>query len=153
VAPKKPPRRPRSFGLRPRDYPRNVRYKFDADYLDKLTPEERKWYAKFMEGHLGGDSVAMADWPQATRRAAYNDKNAVNRDLYSISESVGLLQIPDAPIDVGESGPTRDWNATPDYQNDPGYMALKVHLREAIDSKADKQTIANLRRRLEIYNG
>lgn len=145
----------KTYGLKARDYPRNLRWAADADYLDKLSPEDRKWYAKFMEGHYGADSDALADWPAELRRQAYYQKNVSNRDLYGISDSVGLLHFPDEDEpEVGDPRPANDWRPTPEYLEDPEYRALLLELREAIDARpADPIRVANLRTRLEKMNG
>lgn len=136
----------------PIDYARNVRWKWDCDYLDKLSPEEKAWFEKFNEAYIGADSKALADWPTKARKETYQQKNAANRDLYAITNAGDLLQFPDKPIDPTDPSLDKDWAATPLHLDDPLYRELRRELREAIDTRpVDVVRVANLRRKLEIF--
>jgi hypothetical protein len=56
----------------------------DADYLAKLSPEERAWYADFCDSHYNGSRTSVsADWTQAEFREAFTRNRASRRDIYT----------------------------------------------------------------------
>ena len=62
----------------------NVRWRDDADYLKKLTKEERQWYKKFTNCYYWGEDNGATDVVDARYR-----RNKQIRDLYSNIASAG----------------------------------------------------------------
>ena len=83
--------------------PKNVRWANDADYLDKLTPAERAWYAQFADEFYNGsikkgDSGAIHK-TDAHRKDCYQRKNLMNNDVQSIFDSGGKMPRVEAESD------------------------------------------------------
>jgi hypothetical protein len=116
-------------GLFKRNFPRTVRQHVDQDYINKLTPEEREWLAKFNDNYYGAKfpKDEPNGWTDVEKRERYVAKNAANRDIYGISEAGGVL-------DVYESNPHNTAEAsTQDFAPSPAYLesAEYKHAREA----------------------
>ncbi len=67
----------------------------ELDYLSALNPEQKAFIQKFnQEFHAGsvkkGDANALHK-TQQLQKSCWANNNAVNRDLYSISECAGLI--------------------------------------------------------------
>jgi hypothetical protein len=149
---KRPAKSKRTFGLKPSDFPRNVRHHVDQDYVDTLSPEDKAYLAEFNEHFYGASfTVDTQDWSPDDRRISYRRKNAINADLYSIANSVGHVHHPENLDDLGEDKP-QDWNPQPLYQNTPEYTHALAELRAAIDVRPPNPVlIATVRRRLEKF--
>lgn len=133
---KKGDRKPKRFkyNFTRKDYPANVRYKFDADYLDQLSPEELAWYQEFTEGFIGASFDKDSElFNQAQRREEYRRKNYANRDLYSVQDSVGLIDRPEDIHTRADPNDGRDWSHAPAYLQSETYRELRTELRQAID--------------------
>lgn len=88
-------------GLKKELHPRTRWEYLDADYMDKLSPEEKEFYSKFNEEYYGA-SLAKEDEPKKwkkdlhktpeLRKECRDRNNARNRDLYSISRTKGWVE-------------------------------------------------------------
>lgn len=83
-----------TWGIRPRCYPKPLRWKVDWDYVHQLSPEERQWLATFGDNFYGADFRGDTEetWSTEQRRVSYSQKNAVNADLYGIGSVTGTLE-------------------------------------------------------------
>lgn len=72
-------------GLNPANFPKSVAWAVETDYARKLSKSEKQWLATFNDCYHGADFRAdkLGTWTTAQRRAAYNQKNAANRDVYT----------------------------------------------------------------------
>lgn len=70
----------------------------DQDYIDKLSPKDKKYLSDFMcewmSGNFQHDGKKMHKTGQE-KRDCYNRNNARNRDVYAIKKATGYL----APIE------------------------------------------------------
>lgn len=81
--------------------PRVRRDLLDADYLDKLTPEELRWYAQFMDEWAGANIKKSKRTKKPVRghlhdtnelaKSCFDANNKRNNDVYSISKATGRL--------------------------------------------------------------
>lgn len=84
-----------------RNYNTRVRWEaLDADYLDKLSPEELKWYAQFTDEYVGGaisknkDGTPKKGHIHKTKELAkscYDSNNRRNNDLFSIAKATNRV--------------------------------------------------------------
>jgi hypothetical protein len=71
--------------LRGANYPKAKQWQVDQDYVDKLSPEEQEWLARFNKEYYAG-RVKKGD-PDAhhktdkQRQDCYSRQNSVNRDI------------------------------------------------------------------------
>lgn len=82
--------------------PPGVWWKADADYLDKLAPDERAWYMQFVNEFYSGDFRGDTDgrWSQDERRAIWRSKKKARKDVMTASpafkddlpDNTGLLE-------------------------------------------------------------
>lgn len=139
---KKSKKRRGTFGAYGKNHPAAVAWRVDADYLNKLTQEEREWYAAFCDKYYGGDfrGEGGGEWTEEEKREAYIDKNRANSDAYTnyqydaesdtwrprllprhfeMNEHAGVLA----------EDPNRDLTEVPDYLDDPEYKAALAEFR------------------------
>lgn len=147
----------RQVGLSRRDYPRNIRERFDYDYIDKLPDDAKRWLAEFNEAYYCADFTGDDEhkWSTKQRRETYVAKNAANRDIYGIVKAAYNLTMPDRmPEAADEDAPAQDWSEPPPYLNDPLYIEVVRQLREAIDARPRNEArVLALRRKLETFYG
>jgi hypothetical protein len=127
-------------------YPRSVRWRLDYDYTAQLTPEERAWLERFNDRYYGATFTGDADgpegegWGEEERRAAFRQKNAANRDVYTRD----LPSVHDVPFDVtpGYGRPDVDPDAPPEpppaYLDTPEYKQARADFRALLDPHVDR---------------
>lgn len=59
----------------------SVKWKFDFDYLSKLSPEEKQWLMRFVQEYING--YPAKDPLHSDMKENYRAKNAANRDIYN----------------------------------------------------------------------
>lgn len=67
----------------------------DHDYIDKLSPSEKKWLSDFNEEYLGGNfkhGGRVKHKTKKEKRDCYNRNNARNRDAMSITKINSMLE-------------------------------------------------------------
>lgn len=74
---------------------------YDADYLDKLNPEEREWYNKFMSEYVnasvkkdkktGRVKAGHLHKNKALAKDVYDANNRRNNDVFGVTKVNGLL--------------------------------------------------------------
>jgi len=90
-----------------------VRREFvDADYIDKLNPEEKAWYGKFIEEYVGANvkknkktrNIAKGHLHKTKHiKELYDANNHRNNDVYGVTKINGLLtHYEDMPGDLGK---------------------------------------------------
>lgn len=91
----------RMESLDPNKAPRVRKELLDADYLDKLSPEELKWYAQFTDEWVGGAvhktkaGKVRAGYLHNTQELAktvYDANNKRNNDVLTVSKANSLLR-------------------------------------------------------------
>lgn len=126
-------------GLHPKAFPVSVRGYLDADYIDKLSPEDQKWLAAFNEQHYGGSfSRDPFGVSPEERRACYRRKNAANRDAYSYASAGGRLVADDVSAYGANEHEHRDLQPTQSYLDKPEYKAALANYREQLPQSANK---------------
>lgn len=131
-----------TFGAYGKNHPATVAWRVDADYLDKLTQEEREWYAAFCDKYYGGDfrGEGGGEWTEEEKREAYIDKNRANSDVYTNHQYdaendiwqpriMPLREMGGHDVGVFVEDPNRDLSEVPEYLNDPEYKAALAELR------------------------
>lgn len=87
--------------LNPTKAPKVRKELLDADYLDKLSPEELKWYAQFTDEWTAGavhktkDGKVRAGYLHNTQELAksvYDANNKRNNDVLGVSKANNLLR-------------------------------------------------------------
>lgn len=118
-----------TWGLYAKNFPRGLRGYVDQDYLDKLSPEERLWLARFNDHFYGADfrTDYEEEWPKEERRKRYVAKNVSNCDVYGAAQAAELLEPIEARGDM--EAPETDWSQVPDYLNSPRYKAALDEFR------------------------
>lgn len=136
-----------THGLFPKNYSKPVAWKVDYDYLDKLTQAEKEWLSDFSSAHYSGDfrSAHGSTWFPHEKREAYVQKNAANRDSYSIAEvSSRIAHIPDLERSAPSGRPREfdvlaphdtDEQHTPSYLNSETYRAALEEYRASIPAR------------------
>lgn len=131
-------------------FPKSVQWKVDCDYAAKLSPEELAWLDDFTNKHYAAPPAYVYDdgpsgsWSATSRRAAYVERNASNRDTYTYAP---LDRLDDTPATRSvESDTTVDQTPTPAYQATAEYRELLAEYRE-------RPTPALKRRLLELAGG
>jgi hypothetical protein len=78
-----------------KEYTNKIRREYlDQDYIDKLSPEEKKWLSTFNEEWLGANfnhGEEVMHKTKEERRAIYNRNNSRHRDLISQMRAQGKL--------------------------------------------------------------
>lgn len=69
-----------------------TRWKADADYLKKLNPEERRWYAKFVNAYYEGNYKLEDDerFGESERRKINAEKAASSNDVITARKDTEL---------------------------------------------------------------
>lgn len=85
----------------------------DADYLKKLSPDELKWYAQFMDEYIGA-SIAKTSTgtpkfghihnTRALAKTCTDANNYRNNDLFSVGKATGLLKPIEKELDDENDG-------------------------------------------------
>jgi hypothetical protein len=96
-------------------HPRTRWESLDADYIDKLSPEEKAFYSKFVDEYYGA-ALAKESEPKKWKKDLHKTKelrkecrdrnNARNRDLYTISRTHGWVSSYEENKDVLDEGRT-----------------------------------------------
>lgn len=81
--------------LRKRQLKLNHQWRYDFDYISKLSEEEKEWLNKFIKEYYDanvkkGDKDAL-HFEDAHRKDCYNRNNRGNRDMMSILNSRGAM--------------------------------------------------------------
>lgn len=143
-------------GLHARNFPAPLREFIDVDYLDRLSPEEKAWLAKFNDEFHGGCFRANPlHGEQAQRRAIWRAKKAARHDALGVAKATSALEYPDGAFEE-ESQSWESIPATPQLWLDPAedqrhvqaVKALKESLPElpANDRTRPKQTPARAKK-------
>lgn len=72
----------------------------DQDYVDKLSPEEKRWLSNFNEEDLSGNFNHVGKKLYKTKkeqRECYARNNSRNRDIYSRAKGSGTLDYVSRP--------------------------------------------------------
>lgn len=119
-----------TYALYPRNHPRSISWAIDLDYISKLSPEEARWLAEFVDRHYGGDfrGDVDGDWSVAERREAYRRKNIANSDMYAQLSGAQMLEDMDTVYDM--ESPVIDLEPTPDYLSSDAYKEALANYRE-----------------------
>lgn len=72
---------------------RPVRWQLDQDYIEKLSPEDQDYLAKFLDEYYNGRFAKGEPVHQTEdlRRSCYRNKNNANRDAYGRAQAVERL--------------------------------------------------------------
>lgn len=140
-------------GLQAKHFPRSIKWRLDADYVKKLSPEEKQWLADFNDMYYGADFRCEHDWTDEERRKAYVDKNVANVDLYSAVDSAGMM----APLDDQQEAdptspdirPTPRFLSSPEYKEAVGKFRAHLHQGRKATPPVDTPAFRAARRRLE----
>lgn len=127
------PRKPRNdAGALASNYAKPMRWKIDADFLSKLSPTERSWYAAFLDAHYGGDFRGQPEqWGTESRRKAWSEQRATRKDAHTLATlGGGPDEIP--PDAHTDEGAVKDWAVTPGYLDDPEYKAAREAYRKEL---------------------
>ena len=88
------------YGLITQAFPKNKRWSIDQDYVESLSQSDKEWLAQFNNEYYGGkvkkgDTTALHNTDDL-RQDCYRRNNLSNRDLLSIKECSGLIEIDDS---------------------------------------------------------
>lgn len=119
----------------------------DADYINKLTPEEKRWYAQFIDEYVGGSIEKTKTGKvksghlhntKALAKECYDANNRRNVDIMSVTKANRLLSAIDPELD------TRDgWYITnPQLTEDSVISGLDKQEQEEL-SLAEYITLKN----------
>lgn len=108
-------------------FPRWARWAVDQDYIDKLSPDERRWLAEFNDCHYGADFRDCPEgWSDEQRKVAYSSNNARQVDAFG----VGLLEYSsDGRRRGGEEGA---WSSAVSPEPTPEYLDSQEY-RDALE--------------------
>lgn len=128
-------KRKNDAGLVASNFPLPDRWKFDQDYLDKLSTEERQWLAAFMDAYVGGDfrGVPREQWPLPNRSDVNRSKDAGKVDAFGLTAAglwgaEGLANM-DELAEVLASPPLPEAPPSAAYLEDPEYKAARDEFR------------------------
>lgn len=90
----KKPKNRRLATVNPKRYSRTVRWKIDYDYLDKLSPEEKKWLAEFTREWLDNPKSHTPKFFKSKKdlKETRSNRNAARRDIASRDTGYSLDQ-------------------------------------------------------------
>ena len=96
---------PRQPKLRPAE-----RWQDDADYREKLSEAERKWYDDFIEAHYGGDKRARKrlDYSPEDEKKANKARYANRMDAFTGADVRGILYRSEALSRLSEDDDSDD---------------------------------------------
>ena len=81
----------------------------DADYINKLTPDEKRWYAQFIDEYVGGAVEKTKTGKvksghlhntKALAKECYDANNRRNVDIMSVTKANRLLSVIDPELDT-----------------------------------------------------
>lgn len=67
----------------------------DQDYLQKLSESEKEWLSNFMREYVSADfnhPGKILNRKKKQKKAIYDSNNSRNRDLYSLTNNIGMLK-------------------------------------------------------------
>lgn len=106
----------RNVRLESLEHNKNTRVRWehlDADYLKKLSPEELRWYAQFMDEYIGGaiskdkrgvPTSGHIHNTKALAKTCTDSNNYRNNDLFSVGKANGFLNSIDKELNDENDG-------------------------------------------------
>ncbi len=140
-------RKPSTYGLYPKNYPKPIRWKIDQEYASKLSTEDRAWLARFNDAYYGNNfrDATDAEWSTAQKREAYRQNHTARRDTYEcagVEFTEDMIWEPQATVDT-------DWADTPTYLDKPEYQAALKAYRAAAEGDRKAPEFYRAKRALE----
>lgn len=92
----------------PASHPSTKRWKVDADYIHKLSQEEREWYGKFLAETVSatfGDDPLITD-PEE-RKALAHENYAAHNDIFNVASRVSEIFDNELAVPAQPSTPPR----------------------------------------------
>lgn len=102
--------------LKKKQLPKNHQWKHDFDYINKLSPEDQEFLAKFIKEYYDGNikkgDLEALHATDDLRKDCYNRKNRGNRDMMAIMDWRGGMDRLDNDraevVDPNEDTPDSD---------------------------------------------
>jgi hypothetical protein len=113
-------------GLRPSVHPKSRWELIDQDYVNKLSPEEKKWLSDFNEEYVGASFNHSGDILHKTKEEkldCYRRNNSRNRDTVSLFRTTGW---------------TDNWEEAVDNKRNPNPSMQEDTMIELIDKRNKK---------------
>lgn len=112
-----------------------MQWRVDYDYIDALSPEERKWLSHFSDAYYGGDfrKVDVEEWGPEERSDVNRTKNASRTDAHTLAaigiwDADGLTDVADLAEEL--ESPELDPSPAPEYLEEPLYKEAREDFRK-----------------------